>query len=185
MAKVVLRLALAGPFEHQRRQAAREERHLISIRFLLGRIEPDRHHHHWRSLDARGLAQDAGQRLALIRDFDAFAGRPQMRQRRLPAFDLLLVRGLHLRDVMHEQKRGEMVVDAGALQTFAGGEIMLARERLAAELLMVRGARRPGAAPVVVRRERAGDFLEVGQHDAVGDEARAPMRDRGLEQGVG
>ena len=78
-----------------------------------------------------------------------------------------------------------MVVDAGALQTFAGGEEMLLRQRFAAELLMVRGARRPGAAPVVIRRERAGDFLEVGQHHAIGDKARAPMRDRGLEQGIG
>ena len=104
---------------------ARQERRFVGVGFFLGRIEPDRHRHHRRLLDAGRLAQDAGERLALIRDFDALAGRPQMRQRRLPAFDLLLVRGLHLRQVVHEQERREMIVDAGALQAFAGGEEML------------------------------------------------------------
>ena len=183
--KIVLRFALAGTFEDQRRDAARQKRRFVGVAFLLGRVEADRHDHHRRLFDARRLAQDAGQRLALIGNFDALAGRPQMRQRGLPAFDLLLVRGLHLRLVVHEQERSEVIVDAGALQTFAGGEEMLLGQRLAAELLVMRGARRPGAAPVVIGRDRAGDFLEVGQHHAIGDEARAPMRDRGLEQGVG
>ncbi len=78
-----------------------------------------------------------------------------------------------------------MVVDAGALQAFAGGKEMLGRQGFAAELLVMRGAFRPGAAPVVIGRELAGDLLEVGQHHAIGDKARAPMRDRGLEQGIG
>ena len=43
-----------------------------------------------------------------------------------------------------------MIVDAGALQAFAGGQQTFLRERLAAELLVVRGALRPGAAPLVV-----------------------------------
>ena len=183
--EVVLRLALAGAFENECRQTTRQKRRFVGVAFLLGRVEPDRHRHHRRLFDARGLAQDAGQRLALIRNLDPLAGRAQMRQRRLPALDRLHVRDFHLRHVLHEQERGEMVVDRRALQTFAGGEQVLVRQRLASELLMMRGARRPGAAPVGIGRERAGDFLEIGEHDAVGDETRAPMRNRGLEQRVG
>ena len=119
---------------------ARQKRRLVGVGFFLGRVEPDRHRDHRRPLDAGRLAQNAGERLALIGNLDALAGRTQMGQRRLPAFDLLYVRGLHLRLVVHEQKRGEMIVDAGALQAFAGGEEMLFRQRLAAELL--RDARR-------------------------------------------
>ena len=145
-----MRFALAGTFEDQRRDAARQKRRFVGVAFLLGRVEADGHHDDRRLIDARRLAQNAGQRLALIGNLDAFAGRPQVRKRRLPAFDLLLVRGFHLRLVMHEQKRREMIVDAGALQAFAGGEKMLLRKRLAAELLVVRGARRPGAAPLVI-----------------------------------
>ena len=183
--EIVLRLALAGPVKNQRRHSARQERCFIGLALFLGGIKPDRHRHHRRPLDAGRLTQDAGQRLALVRDLDALAGRTQIWQRRLAAFDLLLVRGLHLRDVAHEQKRREMIVDAGALQAFAGGEEMLLRQRRAAELLMMCSARRPGAAPVAIGGERASDFLEIGEHDAVGDETRAPMRNRGLEQGVG
>ena len=43
-----------------------------------------------------------------------------------------------------------MIVDAGTLQAFAGGQQVFFRERLAAELLVVRGPLRPGAAPFVV-----------------------------------
>jgi len=67
-----------------------------------------------------------------------------------------------------------MIVDGGALQTFAGGEKMLFASASRAELLMMGGAFRPGSAPVVIRRDRAGHLLEIGEHDAVGDEARAP-----------
>src|SRR5665213_2561902 len=183
--KVVLRLALAGTLEHQRRDAAREKRRFVGIGFLLGRVEPDRHRHHRRLFDADRLAQNPCERPALVGNFDALAGWTQMRQRRLPAFNLFFVRGLHLRLVLHEQERREMIVDAGALQTFAGGEKMLGGKRLAAELLVMRAARRPGAAPIVIRRHRAGHLLEIGQHYAVGDKARAPMRDCGLEQGIG
>ena len=108
-----------------------------------------------------------------------------MRQRKLAAFDLFLVRGLHLFRVVREQERAEMIIDAGPLQTFAGREIVPARQRLAAELLMMGGARRPCAAPVVVAADRLGDFLEVGEHDAVGDETRAPMREGGGQKRIG
>jgi hypothetical protein len=95
------------------------------------------------------------------------------------------VSGLHLRLIVHEQERCEMIVDPGALQAFSRGEEMLFRQRLTAELFVVRGARRPGTAPIVVRGNRTGDLFEVGQDDAVGDKAGPPMRDSGLEQGVG
>jgi len=68
----------------------------------------------------------------------------------LPAFDLFLVCGFHLRLVVHEQERSEMIVDRSALQTFAGCEKALLGQCLAAELLVMCGARRPGAAPVIV-----------------------------------
>jgi len=183
--EIVLRLALAGAFKHQRRQSARQKWRLVGVSFLLGRIEPDRHRHYRRLFGARGLAQDTGQSFALIRNLDPFARWPQVRQRQLPAFDLLLVRGLHLRLVLHKQERSKMKIDAGALQAFAGGKEMFLRQRRTAERFVMRGARRPGPAPVVIRRHRAGDLFEVGQHDAVGDKARAPMRDGGLEPWVG
>ena len=49
---------------------------------------------------------------------------------------------------------------------------------------MDRGARRPGVAPVLPARDRRGDLLEIGERHAVGDEARRPVRDRGLDAGV-
>src|SRR6476646_7817935 len=78
-----------------------------------------------------------------------------------------------------------MIIDAGALQAFAGSERVPALFRRASELLMVRGACRPGRAPVVVTLELTGDFLEIGQHHAIGDEARPPMRNRGLDLSIG
>jgi hypothetical protein len=41
-----------------------------------------------------------------------------------------------------------------------------------------RCALRPSPAPVVPRPKRLRDLLEVGQRHAVGNEARAPVRDR-------
>ena len=79
-----------------------------------------------------------------------------------------------------------MIIDAGALQAFAGGEHVLARQRLAAELLV--HARRAPTRPRTSRHSSSserGDFLEIGQRHAVGDKARAPMRDRGLEPRIG
>ncbi len=154
MAKIVLRLALARPLEDQRRHAARQERRLVGVAFLLGGIQTHRHHHHRRPVVAQGLAQNAGEHLAFVRDAQALARRTQEGQRRLPAFDRLHVRHLHLRHVVDEQKGREVVVDAGALQAFAGGELMPALERLAAELFVMRRARRPGGAPLVVALER-------------------------------
>src|SRR5689334_25364466 len=50
---------------------------------------------------------------------------------------------------------------------------------------MVRGAFRPGAAPLVIGCDRTRDFLEIGEHDAIGDETRAPMGNGSLEAGIG
>ena len=102
--KVVLSFALSGSFEDQCRNPAREKRCLVSIAFLLGGIEPDRHCENGGLIDADRLAQDPGEGLALIGDLDTFAGWPEIGKRGLPAFDLLLVRGLHLRLVVHEQE---------------------------------------------------------------------------------
>ena len=147
--EVVLALALARPVERERRQPAREERLLVGVALLLGGIEPHRHGDHRRTLDARGLAQDAVEVLALVGDRDPLARRRQVRQGQAPALDRLEVCGLHLRQVVHEQECAEMVVDAGALQVLAGGEQALLVQGLAAEPLMNGSALRPGAAPVV------------------------------------
>ena len=183
--EVILRFALAGTLEDQRCNAARKKGRLVGVPFFLCGVEADRHHHYRGTFDTDRLAQDAGQRAALIRNLDAFAGWPQVGKCGLPTFDLLFVRGFHLRLIVHEQERCEMIVDAGALQAFARGEEMLFRQRLTAELFVMRGARRPGAAPIIVRGNRTGDLFEVGQDHAVGDKAGSPMRDSGLEQGVG
>ena len=81
-------------------------------------FESDRHYHNRWPVDAHRLAQDAGERLSLIRDLDTFAGWSQVRQCHLPAFDLLPVRRFHLRLVMDEEEGREVIVDAGTLQTF-------------------------------------------------------------------
>ena len=52
----------------------------------------------------------------------------------------------HLWHIVHEQKLREMIVDAGALQAFGGGEEVLLRQRLAADLLVMRGAEQGEAA---------------------------------------
>jgi hypothetical protein len=90
--EVILRFALARPFEDERCDTAGKERCFVGIAFFLGRIESDRHHHNRWPVDAHRLAQDAGEHLSLIRDLDTFAGRSQVRQCHLPAFDLLPVR---------------------------------------------------------------------------------------------
>ena len=136
-------------------------------------------------VDAGGLAQDAVQVFALVRDLDPLARRPQVRQREVAALDPLHVRRLHLRDVVHEQERAEMVVHAGALQVLAGAQRPLLVQGLAPEPLMHGGALRPGAAPVVPRRRRRRHLLEVGEVDAVRDEARRPVGDGGTDQGIG
>ena len=82
--------------------------------------------------------------LALIGNFDALAGRLQMRQRQPPALDRFHVRRFHLREIVHEDELGEVVIDAGALQMLAGAEKMFLRQRLAADRLVDRRARGPG-----------------------------------------
>ncbi len=122
-----------------------------------------------------GLAQDAGKRLAFVGHLHALARRAQMRQRELAALDRLHVRGLHLREVLHEQELAEVIVDAGALQVLARAD----------ELLVARAPRAPS--PRARRRaptRRAhqsshdviarGDLLEVGERDAVGRRSAAP-----------
>ncbi len=89
-----------------------------------------------------------------IGNFDALAGRLEMRQREAAALDRLHVRGFHLRKIVHEDELGEVIIDAGALQVLAGAEEMLLRERLAADRLVDRRARGPGPAPIVPRRDR-------------------------------
>jgi len=84
--EVVLCLALAGPVENQRGYAARQERRFIGLALFLGgnRARP--------AIATTGgfstafskslrLAQDAGERLALIGNLDSLARRPQVRKR--------------------------------------------------------------------------------------------------------
>src|SRR6185312_12334020 len=109
----------------------------------------------------------------------------QIRKRRLTARDAFHMRDFHLRHVMHEKEGREVIIDAGALQAFAGGEKILPRQRFTSDLLMHRAARRPCTAPVVIAFKRANDVFEIGKSDAIGDEASAPMRRRSLDPWVG
>ena len=120
--EVVLRLALARPVEDQRRHAAREERRLVGVAFLLGRIEADRHHHDRRLVDAGRLAQDAGEHLAL--DRESRRARPAAAGAAAPPAGIRSPSCARPSSaaVVHEQERREVVVDAGALQALAGGE---------------------------------------------------------------
>ena len=100
-----------------------------------------------------GLRRIPASALPVVGNIDALAVRPQVGKRCLAALDLLLVRGFHLRLIMHEQKRRKMIIDAGALQAFSSREKMLFGSCLPAELLMVRGARetRPGTNRCMMR----------------------------------
>ncbi len=182
--EIVFALALPRPVEHQRRDAAIEIRPLVGVGLFLRGVEPDRHDQHRRLRHALRLAQDAVERLALVRDRDALARRIEMRQRIVAARDRLHVRGLHLRHVVHEQELAEVVVDAGALQMLARADELFRCERLAPHRLVLRGAIRPCAAPVVPCGDRGRHLLEIGERHAVRDEARPPMGDRGFDDGV-
>src|SRR5262249_42415792 len=178
--KVVLCFALARTFEDQGRDSARQKWRLVGISFFFCRVEPDRHDQNRRSFDTGRLAQDAGQSAALVGNLDALTRRSQGRKCSLPTFDLLLVRGFHLRLMVHEQEGSKMIVDTGALQAFSRGEETFFRQRLTAQLLMMCRARRPGAAPLLVGGNGTGNLLEVGQDYAVGHKAGSPMGDSGL-----
>ena len=130
----------------------------------------------------RAWPQHAEDRFALKRDLDALARRAAGCAHAVAiALDRLHVRGAHLLDVLHEDELGEVVVDAGADQVLAGGQLVRPRAGLAAE-----ASRAPRRAPTrrqhqsSQRSSALGDVLEVGEQHAVGNEPRRPMRDRGL-----
>ncbi len=146
----VLCLPLTRAFENERCHSATEKRRLVSITFLFGGIEPDRHHYDWRPFDPRRFSQDARERFTLVGNFDAFAGWSQVRQCGLPTFDLFLVCHFHLRLVLYEQERRKMIINAGALQAFPCSQEMLLSKRLSPKLLVVCSTRGPDSAPIVV-----------------------------------
>jgi len=125
-----------------------------------------------------GPAEHAEDRLALERNRHALAGIGlDERHAVAVALDRLHVRGAHLIGVLHEHELGEVVIDAGAHQMLAGAELPALAQRVAAELLVQRGARRPGATPVLPAVQAARDVLEVREQHAVGNEPRQPVRD--------
>src|SRR6185436_13339574 len=106
------------------------------------------------------------------------------RQRAGVAIDRLAVRCAHLQRVLHEHELREVVVHRGANEVLAGGEAMALGQGSSAEVLVQLGARRPRSAPVFPALDRARDLLEVGEDDAVRDEAGRPVRDGRGDAGV-
>ena len=139
--EIVLPFALAGPFEHQRGDAARQERHLVGVGLLLGRSR-DRPP----SPPPAACRRPAGLRrmpASVLPSYGISTRSPGGSRYGSAAWRhaiCFLCAAFICAMIVREQERGEVIVDAGALQAFAGGEEMLLRQRLAAELLVMRGA---------------------------------------------
>src|SRR5882672_5590550 len=102
----------------------------------------------------------ACQRGATIGNLDTLPRRAQMRQRQLLALDRLRVRSPHLCHVVDKHEFGEVVVDRGAREMLASGQVVAVLERGAAEPFVIRGAPAPGRAPVVPAFDLSGYLLE-------------------------
>ena len=105
-------------------------------------------------------------------------GGSQVRQRVGEARDRLPVGRAHLVQVLDEHELGEVVVHRGPGQVLPGREPPVLGERGPAELLVLRGHRAPGAAPVGPPLDGGRHPLEVRDGHAVGGEPRPPVGDR-------
>ena len=147
--KIVLTLALPGAVKGKRRQAALEEAVFVIVHLLLGRIQAHAHHHHRWLRNTRRFAQVAVKEFTLVRDGHALARRIDQRQRAVAALHRLHVCGLHLRKVVDEQKFAKVIAHRGAGEMRTGRQFVALRQCLDAKRLVLRGARRPGAAPIL------------------------------------
>ena len=182
--EVVLALPLPRAVEGKRREPALEEALLVVAHFLLGRVEPHAHDDDRGGRSAARLAQVRVEMPALIGDRHALAGWIEERQRLVAAVDGLAVRLLHLLEVVHEQELPEVVAQRRARVVLPGGELEALLQRLVAERFVDRRARAPRLAPVLPAAAARGHLLEVGERHPVRDEARRPVRDRGLDPRV-
>jgi hypothetical protein len=91
----------------------------------------------------------------------------------------------HLLEVVDEHELGEVMADRGAREMLAGREPVAGCEIRFAELVMHVAARHPRPAPVAPGGQASGDILEVGQRNAIGNQARRPVRERGLQLRIG
>src|SRR5262249_9464252 len=66
-------------------------------------------------------------------------------------------------------------VDGGAREVLAGRELETIGQGIPAQVLVQPGPLAPRGAPVLPAVEPGGDFLEIGEQHAVGDETRRPM----------
>ena len=107
-----------------------------------------------------------------------------MRQRQLLTLDRLRVRGSHLRYVVDKHEFGEVIVDGGAREMFARGQVVAVLERGAPEPFVICGAQAPRSAPVVPAFDLSGYLLKISQQHAVRDKARCPVRYRRLDSRV-
>src|SRR5882672_5186197 len=174
---LVLGFALPRAVDREDRDAAREERLLVGVQLLFGRVQARRHDEDGQSARAGGLSQHAVQRLALERDRDALARRTHLRQRRLVALDRAQVRIAHLLQVVHEHELREVVVHRGANEMLAAAQLVPLLQRLAPERLVYLTALAPRRAPVLPALDPGGDLLEIGEQHPVRDEARCPVGD--------
>ena len=126
-----------------------------------------------------GVRTTATSRAVLERDLHAAPGRVEMGQGVGVRRHRARVRGLHLVDVLDEDELREVVVRRGLGEVLAAGPQAALLERLAPQLLVLLADGHPGSAPLGPGLDGGGDPGEVGGRDAVGGEARRPVRDRG------
>src|SRR5258707_15759408 len=98
---------------------------------------------------------------AAIGNLDTLPGRAQMRQRQLLALDRLRVRSSHLCDVVDKHEFGEVIVDGGAREMLASGQVVAVLERGAPEPFVIGGAQAPRGAPVVPAFDLSGYLLKI------------------------
>jgi len=109
----------------------------------------------------------ARQEGAAIGNLNTLARRAQMRQRQLLALDSLRVRSPHLCYIVDKHKLGEVIVDGGAREMFASGQVIAVLERGAPELFVICGAQAPRGAPLFPALDLSSYLLKISQQHAV------------------
>src|SRR5882762_2517067 len=177
---LVLGFALSRTVDTECRDTEIEERSLVRLELFFSRVQPGNHDHHRGHFFARRSAHERGD--GAPREWNLYSQRRRLheRGRELSALHGLHVRRPHRVGIVHEDKLREVVVHRRALQMVGGGQHVPLFQGVFAQFLVDGGARGPGVAPVVPSFEFCGDLLEIRIQDAVGDEARRPMRYRGL-----